>query len=63
MTPDALELVRAIQKREEARTKPKATAAAGNGKQLRLSLGVNVVAALQRNERLGCSWRGSWEVG
>ena len=63
LTPDALELVRAIQKREDARTKRKVTAATGNGKQLRLGLGVNVVAALQRNERLGRSWRGSWEVG
>ena len=58
LTPDALELVRAIQKREDARTKRKVTAATGNGKQLRLSLGVNVVAALQRNERLGRSSEG-----
>ena len=53
----------AIEERDDVRTNCKATAATGNGRRLRLSLGVNVVAALQRNERLGRSWRGSWEVG
>ena len=53
----------AIEEGEAVRTKCKAKVAIGNGRRLRLSLGVNVVAALQRNERLGRSWRGSWEVG
>ena len=37
--------------------------AVGNGRQAGLRLGVNIGVALGRNERLGRSWRGSWEVG
>ena len=35
----------------------------GNSQKSKLYIGINIVAALQRNERLGRSWRGSWEVG
>ena len=36
---------------------------AGNGRKMKLSIGINVVAALQRNEKIGLSWRGIWEDG
>ena len=41
----------------------KGTAATGNGRKAALGLGYNIIAALQRNERLGRSWRGSAEGG
>ena len=37
--------------------------AVGYGRQAGLRLGVNIGVTLGRNERLGRSWRGSWEVG
>ena len=53
LSPDALDLVRATENRGEARTKRKATAATGNGKQLRLRIGVNVVDAATPTSGLG----------
>ena len=50
---------RAVQTQKQT----KVSAATGNGRKLRLRLGTNIAVALQRNERLGRSWRGSWEVG
>ena len=40
-----------------------ATAALGNGRRIKLQLGINLVAALQRDEKIGRSWRGSREGG
>ena len=40
-----------------------ATAATGNGARIRLCIGCNIVAALQRKEVIGRSWRGSLEGG
>ena len=40
-----------------------ATAATGNGARIRLRIGCNIVAALQRKEVIGRSWRGSLEGG
>ena len=44
-------------------TRGPATAALGNGKRIKPQLGVNLAAALQRDEKIGRSWRGSREGG
>ena len=41
----------------------KVTAKFGNSKRAKPLLGTNVVAALQRSEKIGKSWRGSREGG
>ena len=44
-------------------TRGRITANTGNGRRIQLRQGVNIKAALQRNEQFGKSWRGSMEGG